>query len=1768
MYSIWPPVLRITVVCATTLYANKAISQITPDSTLTEKTQINTVNNITNITGGTKAGSNLFHSFTDFSVLKDSTAYFNNAADVQNIISRVTGSSISKIDGLIKANGTANLFLLNPNGIIFSENAQLSIGGSFVASTASSLKFPDGSEFSITNPQSQQLLTINLTPGLQYGVSQPKATITNAGNLVTQQDLTLVADKLDLQGQLVAGRDLTIQGQTTVQVRDHVQSPFKAQAGRNLTIQGDRGIDIVALNSPVPASFVSGGNLRLISDGVISGDGRFSSGGSFSLESLSGELANLVSLHGPIISSNSDVDVAANYTGASLLVEAKGNIRWLGDINITQPNNSNLPSDADTTKLSTTPALIMRSGQSTLAYGNINSDSAFLSSSSLVPTGITLGGNVTVQPFNDIGGTVDLLAASGNVNTQRISTNGETQSPYYSIEVSPGIFYTFFGQINNANGGAIKITAQNGGISTGDLYSHSYSSSGNTGNGGDIILEAGKGSINTGNLFSFSRADFGSFLSSYHSDSGNAGNGGAITLSAVGGDINSGDFDSSSSAYFSSGDGMARDGGAITLSAFGGSININNLKSLSYAVGSTNTTGNGGAITLSTVGGDINSADFDSSSFAYFSSSYSKAGNGGAITLSTTDGDINTNNFRSFSYASSFTNSTAGNGGAITLSAVGGDINTLFVNSYSISTGFNSSTGGNGGAITLSAARGGINTSSLNSSSYSFSSTSSTGGNGGAITLSTTDGDINTSDFNSSSTSSGSTSTGGNGGAITLSTTDGDINTFSVKSSSTSTGSTSSTAGNGGEITLFTTDGDINTSDFNSSSTSSGSTSTAGNGGAITLSTTDGNINTSDFNSSSYSSGSTSTAKIGGKINLFAFQDININRVNSFSVSSGSTSTAGNGGEISIESLNGNITANDLLSTSYSSTQSAGNGGSVSLNAVNIIKIRSINSTGRLGSGNITLKSNAPFVMDNSIIFSDTFGSGKAGDISITAPSISLTNSAQISANTHSSGQGGDIRLVAADSIELSGTSELIPGGIFSDFVFDNASGIPPGTYLGGFIPTGTIGEPPEGTLFPSGVFAQTTVGSTGSAGNLTFETDRLIIKDGAAIATTTFGQSGNAGNIAIQANDSISVNNGSILSGVAGGARGNSGNIQLKTSSLSLSNRGIVQTQTLGAGKAGDIQIIADAVSLLGAGSGILSGSGGSNEFLGTTGDNIGSGGDISITTNSLSIADAAVLDAQTQTNSRGGNIIVNANTLNALNGGQLRTSTSAGGQAGDMRLNVSEIVLSGSQTGLFAQTNSSANAGKIVFQPFDSKQTLTINLLDGAQISASTASLGQGGSLTFAAPESITLKGNGTLTATAEADASGQAGDVLLTTKKLNIADGIRISAATNSTNPTAHGGNLHIRTTQLNLTESSSLEAGTTGAAPGGNLTIQPDENSQTLTVNFQGASTASASTSGSGKGGTLKISAPDSIILSGNGSLVSAETTGSGAGGNLILETGKITVQDEAQVTVNSTESGTAGSLIMSANSILLDNKAKISADTTGGGGDIFINTPSLVLRRGSSITTNAQGDNIPGGNITINNQGGFIIAVPQENSDISANSRDFRGGQIKISTQGIFGTQFRNTQTPDSDITATGVSSQLNGTVLINTPDVDPSRGLTPLPENFVDPSSLITQNACQKSAGSRFVITGRSGLPLDPSQVLTSEEALVDWIELTSPVTTQLQRTDKLDTSSTSNTHTRMEPIVEAQRWVINNRGEVILIAPSQASTPNWQQSPASCSTF
>ena len=192
---------------------------------------------------------------------------------------------------------------------------------------------------------------------LESGDVAAKEVTAQTATLSANNNLTLV------ESDFSTTEDLNLLAQNKVVVRDTLDNPFNATAGGDIYIQGDLGIDILALNHP-KTPFQSGGNLSLVSDGIISGDAHFGSGGSFSILNLSGKPGNFLSFYDPIIISRGDVTFG-NYTGASLKVESTGSIEG-GNIRITQPDTTgSIPtSDPDFENLTQRRSLILRAGLS------------------------------------------------------------------------------------------------------------------------------------------------------------------------------------------------------------------------------------------------------------------------------------------------------------------------------------------------------------------------------------------------------------------------------------------------------------------------------------------------------------------------------------------------------------------------------------------------------------------------------------------------------------------------------------------------------------------------------------------------------------------------------------------------------------------------------------------------------------------------------------------------------------------------------------------------------------------------------------------------------------------------------------------------------------------------------------------------------------------------------------------------------------------------------------------------------------------------------------------------------------------------------------------------------------------------------------------------------------------------------------------------------------------------------------------------------------
>jgi filamentous hemagglutinin family protein len=530
------------------LIATSTKAQITPDGSL--PTQVEQQENVAEITGGEQAGNNLFHSFQDFSVPTGNEAFFNNGIDIENILSRVTGGNISSIDGLIRSNGTANLFLINPAGIIFGENARLDVGGSFLGSTATGLLFDDGTEFNAKD-MAAPVLTINAPIGLN--LRDTTGDISNTGNLNSDRNLTLAAENLNLQGQLQAGNNLTLQALDTIEIIDSINQPAIATAGNELSLQGDRTINLAILNNADSGLF-SGGNLVLRSNNPINGDAHYYSGGNFRIEQLDGSLGNLISIEDPVVRSQGDVSFAG-YQGASLHILAGGSVTVDGDIQITE---------ADTTANSLQETITLSNG------GQINI-------------------NGSAEP------TLDIRAGTTAMGTPAI-TEGFT-----SNTTPTGSNININGTVNNP-GGEVFLTNQyqpNTTLTGGDITATAINTSNSLGNGGNVTLDSRNdinipNGINTASTVN-SQLTTVANLQTFPETTITSGNGGAIALIAVK-DITTGNFNTASTVNlnlitevdtieeantgfpFPQANINAGAGGEINLRA-GNNINVGNLNS-------------------------------------------------------------------------------------------------------------------------------------------------------------------------------------------------------------------------------------------------------------------------------------------------------------------------------------------------------------------------------------------------------------------------------------------------------------------------------------------------------------------------------------------------------------------------------------------------------------------------------------------------------------------------------------------------------------------------------------------------------------------------------------------------------------------------------------------------------------------------------------------------------------------------------------------------------------------------------------------------------------------------------------------------------------------------------------------------------------------------------------------------------------------------------------------------------------------------------------
>ncbi|BAU10657.1 unknown protein [Leptolyngbya sp. NIES-3755] len=397
-----------------------------------------------------------------------------------------------------------------------------------------------------------------------------------------------------------------------------------------------------------------------------------------------------------------------------------------------------------------------------------------------------------------------------------------------------------------------------------------------------------------------------------------------------------------------------------------------------------------------------------------------------------------------------------------------------------------------------------------------------------------------------------------------------------------------------------------------------------------------------------------------------------------------------------------------------------------------------------------------------------------------------------------------------------------------------------------------------------------------------------------------------------------------------------------------------------------------------------------------------------------------------------------------------------------------------------------------------------------------------------------------------------TGDAGDLNVSARSINIESGGYLGTTTLGTgrsgNALIHADNIFVAGTTPTFI-GSVIAANTVGlGGNGGNLTIH------TRQLTLQQSGLVAVSSIGRGSAGNLTVNATESIEISGGIPQTYSSAIAStvdfpnpnlqrlfgipaqpqGNAGSVTINTPILRINDQASVSVLNRGVGNAGTLSINAEQIFVDRGGGISAFTrAGNGGNIAIQSQLVKLQNEALIATAAMGQG-DGGNLTLN----VPVMIGLGNSDIVASAIDGRGGNINITTQAILGLNYRTQLTSESDITA---SSQfgVNGTVQINTPDINPNSGLIQLPISVINPNQRLA-NGCAATGESRFVMTGRGGLPMNPLEQIELHSV---WADLR-PSTAQKDSTSAIVSQPN---------LLEATTWYRDATGTIVLTAGQPA---------------
>ncbi|MEB3280178.1 MAG: filamentous hemagglutinin N-terminal domain-containing protein [Lyngbya sp.] len=1289
----------------TTFFSLTATAQIVPDRTLGSENSVVTPNvnirgiNSDRIDGGAVRGGNLFHSFQEFNVEAGRGAYFSNPDNIVNILTRVTGGNISQILGTLGVLGNANLFLINPNGIVFGPNARLDVGGSFFATTADGILFENGFEFAASNPEAPPLLTINIPIGLNIRE--------NPGTIVNQAAPQLVrpdGNPLRNDAGFLISQGLNVpQNQTLALVGGDVlfDEGFAISPGSNIELGGLSEPGIVELrnvgangNTPVlqfPDN-IQRGNVALTNQSEINVRGN--GGGDVNINARNVEISGDSVIRAGIdeglgFREAQGGDVNINAQENVLITGAESSIRNVIDFDaIGQPGNINI----------TANSLRIDSGAflNTTLFGQGNAGNITVKAASVELTGTSPNGELGSGFF-------------ANVNGTGIGNGGNIQIETGQFRLTEGAIISSrtFGQ---GNAGLVSIFAADSvELSNSNIFS--TVGEGAVGNSGTV-------EINTGNLL----LSEGSQIITNTSGFGNAGNiavkATSVELtgtsaesefpSAFFADVNGAGIGNGGNIYIETEQFRLTEGARIQSSTFGqgnsGSISIFATDSVDladsgiFSNAGENAVGDGGNIEISTsslnaINGQI---------------SLSASGNGNAGNIYLEAQQIGLSNF-----IVAGDNSGTDNIGNITIDTG----NLVIRDGADIRLDVNSEATGSTGNIIVNASESieiiGVSQTGLRSriNTRTFGS-----GNAGSVIINTPRLAVR----NGGTIFAGNFNTGQAGDIIINASESVEVRGGSLIQSDL-------------DSVEFVLEPSINPEDINviSSDISTGSSRGEGRAGGVFITTNKlriqegGEIGTSTLGrgSSGLVQVKANEVEITGQLNI----DGRSSR-SSLDVFTNGTGTAGtlnletgrltirDGGRISVSSVNGSSAGSINIQASI--VELIGDGRFSSENGEIIFPSQIAVTTGRI-----------PDETSSNVVFSGT----SVGSITLEADQLRILNGAQISTFTGDVGSSGSID-IRANTIEISGrgtqtitlsTGETTIGSLILTFANNGGNtgdisitaqrligqdGARINTSSSGTGSSGSIQIQAQQVLFDDLVDISSGTAGAGNGGDITIETEQLRIQNGSVIfsgillpheseiTSVAIPSTRRGGTVFIKASESVVIDGERTLINAAGGPEGtigNGGNIIIETGDLTISNKVLLFTGISGNGDAGQINLQAETIELIG----------GSSIGAAVFETGVGNGGTITVDTNQLTVRDQSGILVSSRGEGNPGNIDVSASQVRLENEGRLEAE-SITGQGGNITINSpdisvrrgSRISATGSQSGQTFDGNIDINSNFLV--------------------------------------------------------------------------------------------------------------------------------------------------------------------------------------------------------------------------------------------------------------------------------------------------------------------------------------------------------------------------------------------------------------------------------------------------------------------------------------